>query len=82
MTADGRTRRRLTRDPAFDGYPSWSPDGRRIAFLRWHEGMADVYVMRADGTHVRRLTDDYGSSRNSAESDARPTRDREFGSSG
>ena len=59
MTADGKNQRRLTRDPASDGSPSWSPDGRRIAFLRRHNGMADVYVMRADGTHVRRLTHDY-----------------------
>ncbi len=26
--------RRLTTDPASDGYPAWSPDGRQIAFLR------------------------------------------------
>ena len=58
MATDGKHQRRLTRYPAFDGYPSWSPDGRRIAFLRWHNDMADVYVMRADGTHVRRLTHD------------------------
>ena len=24
--------RRLTNSPKFDGFPSWSPDGRRIAF--------------------------------------------------
>ena len=26
--------RRLTTDPASDGYPAWSPDGRQIAFVR------------------------------------------------
>ena len=31
--------------------PVWSPDGRRIAFIRG----ADVYTMRADGSSVRRV---------------------------
>ena len=26
--------RRLTTDPAAEGYPAWSPDGTQIAFLR------------------------------------------------
>jgi len=28
---------RLTTDPAHDFAPAWSPDGRRIAFLRWRQ---------------------------------------------
>jgi TolB protein len=32
--------------------PSWSPDGRRIAFVRG----GDIYTMRPDGTHVRNVT--------------------------
>jgi Tol biopolymer transport system component len=38
MNADGSGVTRLTNNPADDGVPSWSPDGRRIAFLllpRW-----------------------------------------------
>src|SRR5206468_2916662 len=34
----------------------WSPDGKRILFTRFGSDGADVYVMRADGSHVRRLT--------------------------
>jgi dipeptidyl aminopeptidase/acylaminoacyl peptidase len=41
----------LTEDPA-DGEPSFSADGRTIAFTR--EG--DVFTMRADGTGQRQLT--------------------------
>lgn len=41
--------------------PVWSPDGRTIAFAMRPADAADeeeseIYVMRSDGTHVRRLT--------------------------
>jgi dipeptidyl-peptidase-4 len=39
--------------------PTWSPDSRWIAF-RWNESgwpFRDVYVVRADGTGLKRLTD-------------------------
>jgi len=46
--------RRLTDQPARDISPSWSPDGRHIAFI---SGRA-VYVMNADGSHIRPMMDD------------------------
>lgn len=50
----------LTRHPPGgpwkDGSPSWSPDGRRIAFYSERDGNAEIYVMNADGSDVRRLT--------------------------
>ncbi|MBU1748725.1 MAG: hypothetical protein KKA73_13640 [Chloroflexi bacterium] len=36
---------RLTRDPADDRSPAWSPDGRHIAFTSKREGYAQIYVM-------------------------------------
>ena len=36
--------------------PSWSPDGRRLAFLSNRAEGWDLYVMDADGTNVERLT--------------------------
>jgi TolB protein len=36
--------------------PSWSPDGRSIAFESDRTGHAAIYVMRADGTHTHRLS--------------------------
>jgi TolB protein len=39
-----------------DGSPAWSPDGTRIAFYSERDGNAEIYVMHADGTGVRRLT--------------------------
>lgn len=38
--------------------PRWSPDGSRIVFSETVDGNADLYLMDADGTHVRRLTDE------------------------
>ena len=49
---DGTGVIRLTIDPGADMYPSWSPDGGSITFLR--DG--DVYVMQADGTGSTRVT--------------------------
>lgn len=36
--------------------PSVSPDGARVAFVSSREGDPEIYVMRADGTEVQRLT--------------------------
>lgn len=54
MKPDGTVVRKLS-----DGFgPSWSPDGRMIAFSRVmpETGRGDIYVMNADGSDVRRLT--------------------------
>ena len=45
MDADGGNPIRLTHHDAWDGTPSWSPDGRRIAFQSWRDGNWEVYVM-------------------------------------
>lgn len=37
-------------------FPSLSADGRKIAFTSDRDGNAEIYVMNADGGHVRRLT--------------------------
>jgi Tol biopolymer transport system component len=42
--------RRLTRDPAPDVAPAWSPDGRRIAFSSKRGTRYDVYVKIVDGS--------------------------------
>jgi TolB protein len=36
--------------------PAWSPDGSRIAFTSNRDGNPEIYVMNADGSNVRRMT--------------------------
>ena len=48
----------LTDNTVADWDPVWSPDGRRIAFLSYRDGPADLYTMEANGTHQTRLTRD------------------------
>jgi Tol biopolymer transport system component len=44
----------LSRNPAWDGDPDWSPDGTRIVFTR-RTDHGEIYVMRADGSQQEML---------------------------
>jgi TolB protein len=53
-------RRNLTANQSYDGWPAWSPDGKRIAFAsnranREFEAF-DIYVAASDGSDVTRVT--------------------------
>ena len=64
MEVDGTGVRPLT-NTGTDYDPHWSPDGTQIAFTRQEtvevdgqsRATSDIFVMNADGTDVRRLTD-------------------------
>ena len=56
MDANGGNQRRLTNNPFADWSPSWSPDGKRIAFESHRDGSGEIYVMDADGKNQQRLT--------------------------
>jgi dipeptidyl aminopeptidase/acylaminoacyl peptidase len=56
INADGSGERNLTREWGIDNGPSWSPDGRKIAFGSSRDGNPEIYVMNANGTGARRLT--------------------------
>ena len=58
MNSDGTDTIRLTRHPAIDAYPTWSPDGTKIAFAstRRNGSTHEIYVMNADGKRPIRLT--------------------------
>jgi TolB protein len=36
-------------------YPSWAPDGRRLAFMSWRNGKTEIFTMKADGSEQTRL---------------------------
>jgi len=53
-----RTLTRLTFDPATDGGPLWTPDGRRLIFTSGRAGALNLFWQAADGTgEPERLTD-------------------------
>lgn len=56
--------RNLTRHPAADRDPSWSPDGKNIAFVSDRDGNFEVYLMNSDGSNQRRLTKNSSADRN------------------
>ena len=56
VNADGTGRTRLTRGPAEEFSPAWSPDGTKIAFSRFVGTRFQIFVMNADGTDAKQLT--------------------------
>jgi len=60
MNADGTNQHRITYRPEFADYsPTWSPDGKKIAFCSEAKGSLDgseIYVMDTDGKNITRLT--------------------------
>src|SRR5216117_1242603 len=38
--------------------PAWSPDGKQLVFTGYDGGLSDLFVVNADGSNLRRLTND------------------------
>lgn len=60
MDVDGSNLVNLSSNPAYDGVPSWSPDGQQIAFTSERDNNPDIYLMRPDGSEPTQLTDGGG----------------------
>jgi dipeptidyl aminopeptidase/acylaminoacyl peptidase len=66
ISADGGEPRQLTDGDFADTAPTWSPDGRHLAFVsarhaeRDDDNASDIWIIPADGGEPRRLTDTAG----------------------
>lgn len=60
INVDGTRRTNLTNHPGRDATPTWSPDGRRIAFSSWRNSSFnwEIYVMNANGSNQTNITND------------------------
>jgi Tol biopolymer transport system component len=51
---------RLTHDPGLSEWPTWSPDGKLLAFASDRSGNFEIYVRRIEGGHEVNVTNDPG----------------------
>ena len=55
MHSDGSNQTRLTINEPDDDFPSWSPDGSKIAFSSRRSGRDQIYIMNIDGSSARHI---------------------------
>jgi dipeptidyl aminopeptidase/acylaminoacyl peptidase len=56
MNADGTHLRQVTKGRLSEGTPSWSPDGKRVAFSSARTGYEQIWVVSASGGPLRRVS--------------------------
>jgi len=49
---------RVTHDPGISEWPTWSPDGKTLAFVSNRDGNFDIYVRRVEGGQEVNITSD------------------------
>jgi TolB protein len=64
MNADGSNVRNLSSNIAYDGWPTWSPDGEFVLFSSNRTGPSNIgqlYIVRKNGSDLKQLTNGPGS---------------------
>lgn len=56
LNTDGSNPVRLSKPDASDDTPAWSPDGKRIAYKHMEGARSFLYLMNADGSGAKKLT--------------------------
>jgi TolB protein len=54
----GGTPRQITTHPGADTEPTWSPDGRKLAFVSDRSGNQDIWIIGIDGEDALQVTTD------------------------
>jgi TolB protein len=57
---DGTSSANLSNSPAYDGWPTWSPDGRWLVFTSnrgQQPNVGQIHAIRPDGTGLKQLTE-------------------------
>jgi Tol biopolymer transport system component len=58
--ADGANKRPIVTGNPFNFGPQWSPDGEWLLFLSGEHGRSNPYIVRRDGTDLKKLADQNG----------------------
>ena len=62
MDRDGGNVRQLTKNIfVWDGHPTWSPNGKEIAFATNRARNNEIFIMDANGNNLTNVTNDPGS---------------------
>ena len=63
ISTEGRNLKKITKSPTQDRYPCWSPDGKKVAFLRVRgltkgQWVQNIYIVPAEGGDIKQITSD------------------------